>query len=256
MSVAGVKVQSVTRLALRAAASWLRLVKAIPNRESRRHLRGQLIARSRAVWRRLQTPQSGPRLRPALSMLTVHRRAFLLSLLLPIWASAGPSPLPVIGPAPTFALVDQAGHALSLGDLRGKVLAISFVFTTCSQSCPIVTAKMAEIQRRLGSDFGSRVHFVSISVDPLTDTPERLRAYAAKFGADVPGWSFLTGSSAQIDDVVRRFGGYARREANGPLDHLALTSLVDAQGRVRVQYLGYRFDVGEMLADLQALIGE
>jgi protein SCO1/2 len=184
------------------------------------------------------------------------RRAFLVALLAPTLACAVQPRLPVMGPAPAFVLVDQTGRTVSLADLRGKVLAISFVFTTCSDSCPIVTAKMAGIKLRLGTDFGPRVRFVSISVDPLTDTPERLRAYAAKFGADVPGWLFLTGSPAQIDDVVRRFGAYARRTDNGDVDHLTLTSLVDAQGRLRVQYLGYRFEAGEMLADLQALLGE
>jgi protein SCO1/2 len=184
------------------------------------------------------------------------RRAFLAALFAPILACAIQPHLPVIGPAPSFALVDQTGHALSLSDLRGNVLAINFVFTTCSDSCPIVTAKMVEIQRRLGKDFGARVRFVSISVDPLTDTPERLRAYAAKFGADVPGWSFLTGTPAQIDQVVRDFGAYARRAAGGAVEHLTLTSLVDPKGRLRVQYLGYRFQEGEMLADLQELLGE
>lgn len=184
------------------------------------------------------------------------RRMFLLALFAPTLVCAGRPRLPIMGPAPAFALVDQTRHALSLSDLRGKVLAISFVFTTCSDTCPIVTAKMVEIQRRLGPDFGSRVRFISISVDPLTDTPERLRAYAAKFGAHVPGWSFLTGTPVQIDDVVRRFGSFSRRADNGTVDHLNLTSLVDSQSRLRVQYLGYRFQTGEMLADLQALLGE
>ena len=70
------------------------------------------------------------------------------------------------------------------------------------------------------------------------------------------GWSFLTGTPAQIDDVVRRFGAYARVAENGTVDHLNLTSLVDAQGRLRVQYLGYRFRTGEMFGDLQALLRE
>lgn len=170
-------------------------------------------------------------------------------------ASAG-GPLPVIGTAPAFTLVDQSGRPVSAAQLRGAIVVVSFVFTTCSDSCPIVTAKMAEIQRLLGKDFGPRVRFVSISVDPLTDSPERLRAYAAKFGADVPGWSFLTGTPQQIDEVVRRFGAVARRGDNGAVEHLFLTSLIDAQGRLRVQYLGYRFDAREMLADLRALLAE
>jgi len=186
----------------------------------------------------------------------VVRRLFLAALLAPALAGGQGRPLPVIGKAPGFVLVDQRGHRVSMADLLGNVLALSFVFTSCSDTCPIVTAKLVDMRRRLGSEFGRRVHFVSISVDPLTDTPERLRLYAAKFGADVPGWSFVTGTPAQIDDVVRRFGAYARRADNGAVDHLTLTSLVDAQGRLRVQYLGYRFQVGEMLSDLQALLGE
>ena len=189
-------------------------------------------------------------------MLTSSRRTFLAALLAPTLACARQPSLPVIGEAPAFVLVDQRGRTLSLTDLRGKVLAVSFVFTTCSDSCPIVTAKMADLQRRLATEFGRRVHFVSISVDPLTDTPERLRAYAAKFNADVPGWSFVTGTPAQIEDVVRRFGAYARRADRGAVDHLNLTSLVDPRGRLRVQYLGYRFQVDEMLADVQALLRE
>jgi len=184
------------------------------------------------------------------------RRAFLAALLVPTLACAGQMRLPVMGPAPAFVLVDQTGRAVTLAGLRGEVLALSFIFTTCSDSCPIVTAKMTEIQRRLGTDFGRRVRFVSISVDPLADTPARLRSYAAKFGADVPGWSFLTGTPAQIDDVVRGFGAYARREGNGAVDHLTLTSLIDAHGRLRVQYLGYRFQANEMLADLKELLDE
>ena len=194
----------------------------------------------------------------------VVRRLFLAALLAPALAGGRGQPLPVgrgqplpvIGKAPGFVLVDQRGHRVSLADLRGNVLALSFVFTSCSDTCPIVTARLVDIQRRLGGEFGRRVHFVSISVDPLTDTPERLRAYAAKFNADTSGWSFLTGTPAQIEDVVTRFGAYARRAENGPVDHLNLTSLIDSQGRLRVQYLGYRFRVDEMLADLEALLRE
>jgi protein SCO1/2 len=183
-------------------------------------------------------------------------QAFLIAVLAPTAACAGQPRLPVIGPAPAFVLVDQRGQAVSLTGLRGKVLALSFIFTTCSDSCPIVTAKMADMQRRLGKDFGPRVRFVSISVDPLTDTPQRLRAYASTFGADVPGWSFVTGTPAQIDEIVRGFGAYARRGGNGAVDHLTLTSLIDAEGRLRVQYLGYRFQTSEMLADLKELLDE
>jgi protein SCO1/2 len=82
--------------------------------------------------------------------------------------------LPVVGPAPDFALTAATGERVALADLRGKVLAVTFIFASCSDTCPLLTAKMAEVQRRLGADFGSRVGFVSITVDPANDTPERL----------------------------------------------------------------------------------
>ena len=171
-------------------------------------------------------------------------------------ATATAAPLPVIGPAPAFALTDQAGRALALADLRGKALAVSFIFTTCSDSCPILTAKMADVKRRLGTDFGPRVNFVSITVDPLNDTPARLRSYASAHGADVPGWHFLTGKPDEIADVVRRYGAFARPSDRGGIEHLFLTTLIDRRGNLRVQYLGWRFDSDEMSRDLRSLLNE
>ena len=183
-------------------------------------------------------------------------------LLVPVFSvTAGNKPgetarLPLIGPAPAFALASARGPRVALADLRGKVLALTFVFTTCTDSCPILTAKLAEIGRSLGADFGPRVAFVMISVDPLNDTPARLRDYAAAHGATAAGWHFLTGTPAEIDDVVRRYGAFARKSDGGGVDHLFLTSLIDMRGRLRVQYLGTRFHPGEMQRDLQAMLRE
>ena len=169
---------------------------------------------------------------------------------------AGPARLPIIGPAPSFALDSSRGTRVALADLRGKVLAVTFVFTTCTDSCPILTAKLAEIGRALGADFGPRIAFVAISVDPLNDTPARLRDYAAAHRADSAGWLFLTGAPRDVDPVLRGFGAYAKKTESGSVDHLFITSLVDRAGRLRVQYLGTRFDPREMQRDLQALLRE
>ena len=180
--------------------------------------------------------------------------AFLLAPL--ITAPVGATPLPVIGPAPAFALDSSRGSRVTLTDLRGKVLALTFVFTTCTDNCPLLTAKLAEVGRALGSDFGPRIAFVAISVDPLNDTPARLRDFAVAHRADGPGWFFLTGAPGDVDDVLRRYGAYAKKTASGSVDHLFLTSLIDRAGRLRVQYLGTRFDAREMQRDLQALMRE
>jgi protein SCO1 len=164
--------------------------------------------------------------------------------------------LPVVGAAPEFVLTNQAGERTRLADLRGKVLAVTFIYTSCVDTCPILTAKMASLQPKLGSAFGPRVRFVSITVDPEVDTPEVLGKYAAAHGANLGGWSFLTGPPAEIQEVVRRYGAFAKKSQRGDVDHLFLTSLVDRQGSIRVQYLGYRFALDEMLRDLQALLRE
>ena len=164
--------------------------------------------------------------------------------------------LPTVGMAPGFTLTAQSGERVALEDLRGKVLAVTFIYTTCKDTCPLLTAKMAVIQRKLGADFGPRVRFASITVEPEMDTPPVLKAYAEKFGADSAGWSFLTGTNAEIQDVVKRYGAFAKRNKPGDVDHLFLTSLIDRKGMLRVQYLGYRFDPDEMLRDVRGLLRE
>jgi len=164
--------------------------------------------------------------------------------------------LPKIGPAPEFTLTTQDGTRLSLSELRGKVVAVTFIYASCTDTCPLLTAKMAGLQARLGADFGPKVFFVSITVDPERDTPQVLKRYARAHGAKLAGWAFLTGTPAEIRQVTRRYGIYYKKQARGDVDHTFLTSLVDQHGALRVQYLGVRFDPDEFLQDLQALLRE
>src|SRR5438128_37443 len=150
--------------------------------------------------------------------------------------------LPKIAPAPEFALTSQDGKQIALADLRGKVVAVTFIFTLCSATCPVLTPMMSLVQDRLGADFGRNVTFVSITLDPERDTPEMLKLYAQMYGADVAGWSFLTGEARIIQDLTRRYGIFASRAADGDIEHSFLTSVIDRHGIIRVQYLGVRFD--------------
>lgn len=170
--------------------------------------------------------------------------------------SAEQERLPIIDRAPDFQLTNQDGAPTSLRGLRGKVVVVTFIFTSCKDTCPLLTAKMASLQRRLGGEFGSRVRFVSISVDPERDTPEVLKRYAQGYGADLAGWAFLTGSASEIADVARRYAVFHRKVADGDVDHTFLTSIVDGTGTLRVQYLGVRFDPDEFLHDIQSLLKE
>ncbi len=166
------------------------------------------------------------------------------------------SPLSKIGPAPDFTLTNQDGKPLSLATLRGKVVAVTFIFTGCGNTCPLLTAKMVSIQKSLGTDFGPKVFFAAITVDPLADTPEVLKRYANLHGANLSGWAFLTGTPAQISDVARRYGIYYRKQPGDDIDHTFLTSVIDQGGTLRVQYLGVRFDHREFLRDIQSLLRE
>jgi protein SCO1/2 len=161
-----------------------------------------------------------------------------------------------IAAAPNFVLTSQDGKRIALQELRGKVLAITFIFASCVDTCPLLTAKMAGIQHRLGADFGSKVFFVSITVDPERDTPAVLKRYSEAFKANYAGWAFLTGTPAEIRNVTKSYGIYHKKTPRGDVDHTFLTSLVDRSGTLRVQYMGVKFDPDEMLRDLQSLMRE
>jgi protein SCO1 len=164
--------------------------------------------------------------------------------------------LPKIAPAPEFSLTSQDGGHVTLADFRGKVVAVTFIYTFCTATCPVLTPMMSFVQDQLGPNFGTRIAFVSISVDPERDTPEVLKEYGHAFGANLAGWAFLTGTPDAIRDVTRRYGVFASKRANGDVEHTFLTSIVDPHGFLRVQYVGVRFDPDEFRRDLLSLVQE
>jgi protein SCO1 len=163
-------------------------------------------------------------------------------------------PLPKIAPAPEFTLTSQDGTPVSLVDFRGKVVAVTFIYTFCKDTCPVLTPMMSFVQDRLGRDFGTKIAFISITVDPERDTPQVLKEYAQAFGADLGGWAFVTGAPETIREVTRRYGVFAAKTADSDVDHSFLTSIVDPRGILRVQYLGARFDPEDFRRDLLSLV--
>lgn len=119
---------------------------------------------------------------------------------------------------PEVEVLDQNGNSLHFySDLiKGKTVAINFIFTNCTTICPPLGATFARVQTEMGDKVGKDVHFISISVDPLTDTPERLKAWGAKFKAGT-GWTFVTGNKEQIDNLLYALGAsVSRREDHSP----------------------------------------
>lgn len=111
---------------------------------------------------------------------------------------------------PPLPLVNQDGTTGMAGTdwIGDRIVVVDFIFTTCPLVCPLLSAVMADVQDRLGDAAGDEVRLISISVDPVTDVPRRLKEYAERYGAG-PGWIFLTGEKPDVDKVLRSFGAYA-----------------------------------------------
>lgn len=111
-----------------------------------------------------------------------------------------PATLSEFGNVGDFEFTNQDSETFSSEELEGKVWLAGFVFTSCAAECPILTAKMMEVQRSLGE--GANAEYVSFSVDPQTDTPARLRDYAADYGG-LENWNLLTGDIQKLDSLIK-----------------------------------------------------
>jgi protein SCO1/2 len=108
---------------------------------------------------------------------------------------------------PDVELVDQDGKTVHLYQdlVKRRIAALSFVFTTCTTICPLIGANLGRLQAELGQSLGEDISLVSVSVDPATDTPQRMKAWGAQFGAK-PGWSLLTGDQETVERLLKDLG--------------------------------------------------
>ena len=199
--------------------------------------------------------------------------ALALLGLLAACTSQGRESLPVYGGIPSFSLTDQIDRTLTDEDIRGKVVLANFIFTTCTQSCPVLSPRMAELQEQLGEDgvLGQEVLLLSFSVDPEHDTPEVLQAYAQRYGTDHDSWRLLTGSPAAMRRVITDGFKLAFGQMPGRTEHVhddgsahfheydvAHTNRVvlgDRAGRVRAYYDGASdWDMAQVLKDVRNLL--
>jgi protein SCO1 len=108
-------------------------------------------------------------------------------------------------------LTNQDGRKLKFYSdaLRGKTVVLNVTYTNCTEACPLITRQMLQVREELGSAFGKQVFFVTITSDPARDTPQALKGFAQKQGADMPGWSFLTGRKSDVDLILKRLGAHS-----------------------------------------------
>ena len=137
---------------------------------------------------------------------------------------------------PDTVLTDHNGKAVRFkaDAMADRLVVINFVYTTCTTVCPVQSALFADLQQRLGERSGRDVSLISVSVDPLRDTPLRLKAFATQYKAG-PGWSFYTGSRQAVDEVLKAFDVYTPNFA----DHPAAVLVGDPRSGEWVRFVGF-----------------
>jgi protein SCO1/2 len=143
-----------------------------------------------------------------------------------------------------------------LADCRGKITLVSFVFTTCTGSCPGTTARLVQLQRALKQAglWGTQVRFISITLDPARDSPDALRDYALRYGADLTAWSFVTGPAPAMEAIWKAWEMTPRRTPEGGLDHPSRIYILDPRGRIREIESLETLDTPAVIATVRSLI--
>jgi protein SCO1/2 len=175
-----------------------------------------------------------------LAALRVRGQLCAIALLFSACARTQTEPLPTYGPLPEFALQDQRGQSVTQRDLRGQLLVVDFIFTSCPDVCPLLTEQLSALRKQLPEH--APIRLVSFSVDPEHDTPARLSQFATQHGAVRSDWWFLTGPLDQVKRVVTQ--GFKQAmdaqptAAGQPANVLHGTHfvLVDAAGEIRGFY--------------------
>lgn len=155
---------------------------------------------------------------------------------------------------PDFTLVNQDGKPFQFAKARGKLVLVTFVYTSCPDLCPLLTAKFAAIQRALAEKKQNNYLLLSITTDPERDTPHALKNYAQNYKADFAHWFFLTGSRDQLAKVWNAFGVTVKTSNGGQIQHTTLTTLIDAQGKRRFDYYTDKWEEKEILKDMTSLV--
>jgi cytochrome oxidase Cu insertion factor (SCO1/SenC/PrrC family) len=148
-------------------------------------------------------------------------------------------PLLVIGPVADFTLTNQAGNVTTLADLTNRVWVADIVFTRCAGPCPRMTQQMRELQDALPPDSGAKL--VTLTTDPEFDTPEVMRRFGERFGADFNRWTFLTGTKHEIGLLAANSLKLSaqpvkpedQKDAADLFIHTTIFVIVDKQARLR-----------------------
>jgi protein SCO1/2 len=160
---------------------------------------------------------------------------------------------------PATSFVDQDGQARTFEGFKGSFVVVTFIYTKCPMPtfCPLMDRHFVAIQEKLEAERRPDVRLVSVSFDPIVDTPPVLKQHAQMLGADLKRWTFLTGDRDEVDRFASRFGVSVSRALNDPRDitHNLRTVIVDRDGNLAKTYTGNGWTPDQLLTDLKALGG-
>lgn len=162
--------------------------------------------------------------------------------------------LEVDEPAAAFSLVNQDGKRVSLGDFRGHVVVATFMYTHCTDVCPLLLQNLVFAERKLTEAERERVRFVAISVDPGRDTPGRLKAYMKARGLNAGRWTLLTGSVTEATQVATDYGVVVRPAPRGDFVHNSVFIVIDGNGRERAELHGLATPVDAIVQEVRQLL--
>jgi protein SCO1 len=211
---------------------------------SHRDIEGYMPAMT-MEFRTRQVPNLAPGTRISFQVVARHHSTEVTNIVSRAAAAefTAPKPIAIGSMVPDFTLTSEGGQPIRLSALRGKPVAIDFIYTRCPlpDVCPRLSANFARLQRR----FGNEVTLLSITIDPQFDRPDVLTRYARRWNANPESWHFLTGDEAAIRSVAAGFGLLYFAE-EGSITHTTRTAVIDRSGRLTGLVEGSSYAVSQL----------
>lgn len=189
-----------------------------------------------------------------------HPAVWLLAagLLLFIGAPASANPnkwdrLDADEPAPAFSLIDQNGRRVALADFRGKVVIVTFLFTHCTEVCPVLPQMLARVDQLLSVDEKAKLAYVAVSIDAKRDTPAQMKKFLQDHRLAEARWTLLTGSLKELTKAANDYGVVVRPDPRLDFVHNTVFVLIDGKGRLRTEFHGLATPTEEIAKAVRAL---
>ncbi|MCF8567247.1 SCO family protein [Alicyclobacillus tolerans] len=171
---------------------------------------------------------------------------------------AGGGSLPVIGQEPNFTATNViSGQDVSMGNLNGKIVLITWYYTHCTDECPLTMYRFSQIQDQLEKQglFGKKVVLIAMTLDPTRDTPPVIKQYGEHFKANFNGWYFLRATPTQTIQILNKWGIQVKPSTDKEfIEHTSKTDLIDQNGNIRAAYNTANLDPQQVVANINSLV--